>query len=152
MSQIFATAEEQAPKHNVTPLFPKRSRQAQTAEVNTKKQAAARPKPWFPRIGSRQFRALPPRSISPQKRRNPWKQKLPTESQEKKSQVAEAPGGQDQKGEGRKDPSLLPRTAHEHSWKSGRGKSREEEERGFGDEQTDTETDSSGAWWSIRRT
>jgi hypothetical protein len=140
MSQIFATAEEQAPKHNVTPLFPKRSRQAQTAEVNTKKQAAARPKPWFPRIGSRQFRALPPRSISPQKRRNPWKQKLPTESQEKQSQVSEAAGGQNQKHRKEKGARILEAN-------------REKKKRGVLETNTtDTETDSSGAWWSIRRT
>jgi hypothetical protein len=41
MSQIFATGEEQAPKPKVAPLFPKRSKQAQTAEANGKETSSS---------------------------------------------------------------------------------------------------------------
>lgn len=151
MSQIFVTGEEQAPKPKVTPLFPKRSKQAQTTEVRNptgrNKQQRDR-SPGSQEHGPDSSKPFS-QDRSPQKWRNPWEQKFPTESQEKQSKVSEAAGGQDQKHMKEKGARILACSLGLFTNTNGRGKSREKEER-FGDEHN-RHRDSSGAWRPIWR-
>lgn len=95
MSQIFATREELAPEPKHL-RFPRGASKRRQRKPTGRRHSSSETEALVPKNTVQTVQSPCPKIDHLRNGRYPWEQKLPTGSQEKKSHVSEAAGGEDQ--------------------------------------------------------